>query len=562
MITDARQLPEDETLSADVCIIGAGAAGVSLALEMAGNGLSVILAEGGAEDGSTDHGDVYGGRLINPRHPPVDLYRGRCLGGTTSLWGGRCAPLEEIDFETRDWVPHSGWPIPYAALRDALPRALRYLDLGSDAWTAGEALTSRPDGLIPGFADPVLRIDRLDRFSPPVRFGVHYREALRTTPGLTVLLNATALRLEMSGDGQEVRRLAAASRPGRDLVVVARAYVVAAGGLESTRLLLASGENGEGIGEGRAHLGRFYMSHLQGKAGVLAMRRDIAGITHQYEQDRDGVYVRRRLGLAADEQRHRHLLNLAARYEHPAIPDPGHHSPILSAVYLSRHFLAKEYKRRIASATPNGDQEPPSLRRFAGHFRNVMLGFPELLRFSRDWFPKRRGVYRRLPYLTLPNKDNRFHIDYYAEQAPNPLSRVSLIAQRDAYGRPRLCVDWQVTTQDVDNVVASFALMRDRLAASGLARLDFDEAELRDGYCAIGGHHIGTTRMADSPARGVVDAQCRLFGVGNLYVASASVFPTCGHASPTLTTVALAVRLADHLRSVLARSSPELLGTV
>lgn len=548
MLIDARTMPEGQTLFADLCIVGAGVAGITLAHALRASGLSIILAEAGDRTPDPAPAPIFGGETVNPLHPPIALYRSRCLGGTSVLWGGRCAPLEALDFERRLWVPFSGWPISPDDLAPAYRRAMEYCDLGKQAWRAREATGLANSGLIPGWSDPAVIDDALDRFSPPVNFGKRFGPDLAVASSVRLLLNANALKLHLTADGNEVESLEMASLPGRGFTILARAYVLAAGGLETTRLLLLSDEQiPGGIGNGHDLLGRFYMCHLQGKSGVIRLRRDLKDIPHRYERDKDGVYCRRRLHIAEEEQRRLGLLGFSLRYEHPAIPDPSHRSGILSAMYLSRHMLKKEYARSLATCGINGETEGPAPGRLAAHLRNVILDSPALLRFALDWFPKRNFAARRLPYVVLPNRDNSFHLDYYAEQAPNPDSRVTLTAERDPFGRRRLKVDWRTTALDHDSLAAGFRLIKERLIASGLGDLDYDEAQLRGEYGAIGGHHIGCTRMADHPSRGVADADGRVFGTTNLFIASASLFPTSGHASPTFTTAALALRLADHL---------------
>ncbi|MDA8231595.1 MAG: GMC family oxidoreductase [Magnetospirillum sp.] len=554
MILDARQMPDDERLTADVCIVGGGPAGITLAHELIGSGLSVILAEAGGEKPDGDLWPVFGGEVLTARHPPSDLYRSRCLGGTSALWGGRCAPFDNLDFEARDWVPYSGWPIARADLDDAYGRAARYCDLGRADWRVNGVMRERAPEMIPGFTDPVLDTAAIDRFSPPVRFGERYRDAIAASGNLRVLLNANCLSLGLAPSADHVAVLRMASVPGRRFTVTADACVLAAGGLETPRLLLESDDVvPTGIGNAKGLVGRFYLCHLQGKAGVVKLHTSLDGVVHEYERDEEGVYCRRKLRIVEAEQRRLRLMNVAVRFEHPAIPDPGHRSGILSAMYLSRHFLAREYSRKLAECGLNGENGRPPLATLALHVRNILIDAPSVAGFAARWFPNRRWGTRRIPYVSPPNRDNRFHLDYYAEQAPNPDSRVMLAPERDAFGRRRLRIDWRTSAQDHDNVVATYRLMKERLLASGLGDLVFDEAQLRSDFGAIGGHHIGTARMADDPSLGVVDPDCRVFGVDNLYIASAAVFPTTGHVSPTLTAVAFAVRLADHLRSRMGR---------
>ncbi|MCR6631422.1 MAG: GMC family oxidoreductase [Magnetospirillum sp.] len=181
---------------------------------------------------------------------------------------------------------------------------------------------------------------------------------------------------------------------------------------------------------------------------------------------------------------------------------------------------------------------------------NVCRGAPALAGFSVDWALRHVLAARKLPYVAVKGRNGAFTLDYNAEQVPNPDSRLTLSAQADALGLPRLVVDWRASPQDVEGVLEVHRLLGERLEACGAGRLEVDEEAIREGYNAVGGHHMGTTRMAEDPEHGAVDRHCQVFGVDNLYVAGASVFPTSSHANPTLTLVALAVRLAEHLRGL------------
>ncbi len=552
MIIDSRHVDDAAEFFVDVCIVGAGAAGITLAHALVKSGLTVVLAEAGDVAPATD-GSAFDGEVMTPRHPPLDLYRSRCFGGTTALWGGRCAPLDPLDFEVRPWVPFSGWPIGWSDLEPAYRRASAYCDLGAFAWDVASGLPHRPPEMIPGFRDHIVLSETIDRFGPPVRFGERYRPDLTRSRKIRVLLNATAIRLCLDPAGTRLERVLFASDAGRRFTVAARITVLAAGGLETTRLLLVSDDVcPAGVGNGHGLVGRFYMCHLQGKSATLCLRRDLRGVVYHYERDSEGVYCRRKLRIAAADQRARGLMNFVARLEHPAIPDARHGNGILSAMYLSRHLLKPEYARKLAETGLNGGTAPPRRADLLRHMWNVLADGPAVLRFAASWVPKRRFAKRRPPYVALPGKDNVFHLDYYAEQAPNPDSRVVLSDRTDCFGCRRLRVDWRTMARDHDSVVESFRLIQSRLGAAGVGKLDYDEDYVRTQFSAIGGHHMGTARMADHPSRGVVDSSGKVFGVDNLFIASSAIFPTCGYASPTLTLVALALRLADHLKERLA----------
>jgi len=180
----------------------------------------------------------------------------------------------------------------------------------------------------------------------------------------------------------------------------------------------------------------------------------------------------------------------------------------------------------------------------------VLLDPFDTLAFLWHWLTRRTLARRKFPSVVIPSRNNLFSLDFHSEQAPNPDSRVTLTETRDALGVPRLRIDWRYTDWDIETVRAALGVIRDELARTGCGRLEYDEATVATEalrYGAYGGHHLGTARMAATPETGVVDADLRVFGVANLSIASGAVFPTSSQANPTLTIVALAVRLARRL---------------
>jgi choline dehydrogenase-like flavoprotein len=538
MLLDARSISRDDVIDYDVCIVGAGAAGITLAQELNGSGLRVLLVESGGLRSNKATQDLYAGEVSDPRHHgPLDKYRVRRFGGTTTVWGGWCAPFDASDFLPHPYVPYSGWPIRKPDLDPFYVRAHAYCELGRYDYDVESALPAAPAVSLPPEAARDVVTDKLWLMSRPTDFGRTYLPSLKQSTNVHVCLYGNALEL-LADPVHHVDRLQVACLQGNRFQVRARVFVLAAGGLETTRLLLVSdGVHRGGIGNAHGHLGRFYMSHLSGDVGELELRRP-DGVAAGYEITADGIYCRRRWSVDRRRQEADGLLNFAAILDRPAPADPSHRDGVLSAIYLAK--LAR------------GREAPGSLRHVAAHLGNVVGGAGQVLRFSTVW--ARRSVLgaRRLPSAMPPAKGNRYTLHFDAEQSPNPDSRVRLDEDRDAFGLPRLRVDWRFTEIDVESAARSAEVIAQALSRAGIGRAVLGPHEMRARIremASVGSHHLGTTRMSSDPTEGVVDQQCRVHGTDNLYVASGSVFATSSYARPTLTIVALAIRLADHLRS-------------
>ena len=551
MILDANDLADGKTVRADVCIVGAGAAGISMALQFIGSGVEVLLLESGgvAEEPATQA--LYAGTVADERlHSPADRYRQRRFGGTTGIWGGRCLPFDPIDFEPRDYVPHSGWPFALEALLPYYPLANRLCEAGEFAYTAAAAFRDGGRPMIEGFQSNYFSSDTLERFSCPTDFGARYVEQLRSAPNISVILHANVTAVRLQADGKRVASLDVRTLRGKRLQAQAAHFVLATGGLEVARLLLASRDiQADGIGNRHDVVGRYYMCHLAGAIGALKIQKPPASVHHGYEISPEGIYCRRRLALRPEVQRSQRLGNFVARLHHPRITDPAHRSAVLSLLYLAKPLVPYEYRKRL-----HGDGHE-SLRNWLRHVGNVVTGPFEAMAFAWHLLRDRKLAKRKYPTIIVKSKANLYSVDFYAEQQPDPASRVMLDeGAPDALGMPRLRIDWRYTAGDVDTVKRAVALLAAEFERTGVGRLEYEpqavEAEMtRDG--ALGGHHIGTARMGSDPRNSVVDLDCRVHGIDNLFVASSATFPTSSQANPTLTIVALSLRLTEHLRSLL-----------
>jgi choline dehydrogenase-like flavoprotein len=551
MIESARLIDDGICLQADVCIVGAGAAGITLALQFVRQNSSVVLIESGDFKRDEQTQALYQGEVEDPRlHSPLNTYRERRFGGSTTIWGGRCIPFDPIDFERRPYMPGSGWPFGYDTVLPYYPRANELCEAGDFAYSAQAAFPAGMRPLIEGFTSDRVTADRLERFSCPTSFAERYGHRLAASGNIRVLLNANCTGIGLSATGDRVDRIAVKTLTGRSFSIAASYFVLATGGLEVVRLLLASRDvQSNGVGNDRGLVGRYYMCHVAGTLGTLSATRPGA-ISHGYEISPDGIYCRRRFALLETTQRELGIGNFIARLHHPRITDPGHCSGPLSALYLARFLIAYEYGKRL-----HGEEEATWLNWLA-HVRNVLAEPFTTGRFVLHLATKRFLAERKFPSIIVPPPSGRYSIDFHAEQQPLFESRVKLGSEVDALGMPRLHVDWRYSPFDVRTVAEGIRVMAEEFERSGCARLEYqqdtlEELMVRDG--AYGGHHIGTTRMGESEATSVVNSDCRIHSVANLFIASSSVFPTSSQANPTLTMVALVLRLADHIKGLLDR---------
>jgi choline dehydrogenase-like flavoprotein len=551
MIDDSSQLDDGATLHAEVCIIGAGAAGITLALELAGTGISVLLLESGGLELEPETQKLYQGAVADERlHSPPHRYRERRFGGSTTIWGGRCVPFDEIDFEPRDYMPDSGWPITLADLMPHYPRANRLCEAGEFQYRVAGAFERPLPPMIAGFQSEHFSTDSLERFSCPTNFAARYERRLRTAPNVRVLLHSNLVGVVFHPNGEAVESVVLSSLAGKKFTARAAHVILSVGGLEVPRILLSNRDKwANGIGNEHDAVGRYYMCHIAGTIGTLKQSGPGDRVSHGYDVSDEGIYCRRRLALTPATQRRLRLGNFVGRLHHPRITDPRHRTAVLSALQLAKGLISYEYGKRLHG------EERVTLGTWMGHVRNVLGGPHQLLAFGHHMVRDRVLASRKFPSIIVKSSAGHYSLDFHAEQEPIPSSRVSLGTDRDALGVPRVLVDWHYSAGDVATATASMKLFAHDIARSGIGAFEYDPASIElemTRYGAYGGHHLGTARMGSDPRKSVVDADCRIHGLRNLYVAGGAVFPTSSQANPTLTIVALAMRLATHLRAVLA----------
>jgi choline dehydrogenase-like flavoprotein len=559
MQIDAADLSAGAELDADVAIVGAGPAGIVLAMELARAGHRVILIESGGESfsGAVQRlGETVGD---DPAHAPMSLATRRQIGGATNLWGGRCVPFDPVDFQPREIVGSARWPVGYDDLQAYFSRACEVCVCGDAVFDARDIPNLASHSLIPGWPEGDVRATSLERWSLPTNFGRRYRKILQSSPFLTLVTKLTCTEIVCAPDRFSVAHLVGRTMAGNDVIVRARRYVLACGGLESTRLLLASNRSHEGgIGNHAEHLGHWYIAHVSGCIARIHFNTQPEKTIYDYERDQDGVHVRRRFTFAPEFLIDHNLPNIAMWLENPELGDATHGSGILSLVYLMLSsplggILLSEAIRQGKIKTTR-----PASRR--AHLANVVRDLRATIKFAVT-FGYQRFLQRghKAPGVYVPSPSNTYHLFYHSEHLPHYSSYVALSAQRDALGVPRLRTRLRFQDEDVRGVIAAHEQLDRHLRQHGIGFVEFlhEDSEravreqLGDGY-----HQAGTSRMSIRPEEGVLDADLAVHGFDDLFVVSSSAFVTSGQANSTFMIVAFALRLADRLHDLLSRTPP------
>jgi choline dehydrogenase-like flavoprotein len=544
MTVGVQEVVKNSVLQTSVCIVGGGAAGITLALRLDELGIPSVLLESGTEKLDEKTQALYQGFVEDERlHSPPDKYRQRRWGGSTTIWGGRCMPFDPIDFERRAYIDQSGWPIEYKDVARYYPLANCLVEAGHYDYDGRSALGSNPRPLIEGFQSDIVSSEGLEKFSCPTNFAHRYQRRLAVSKHVTVIFRSNVVSVRLRSNDGAFEAFHVKTLDGNDFTVQASVGIIATGGLETARLLLAgSSDRAEGIGNFHDVVGRYYMCHIAGNVGTLSISKPLSAVRHGYEITPDGIYARRRLSLNAKKQRELGVGNVVARLHFSKITDPSHRNGVLSGLFVAKRFISYEYAKRL------NDGQSLGARTLLSHLRNIVADPLDTASFLTHWVTKRTLADRKFPSVILKNRTNRFSLDVHGEQRPLKESRVSLTQERDALGMPKLNVQWRYAQEDIETVKKTLDVFAEAFARAGIGSFSYDPEHLESDltqFGAYGGHHIGTARMGEDPRTSVVDCDCQVHDTRNLFLAGSAVFPTSSQANPTLTIVAMALRLAD-----------------
>jgi choline dehydrogenase-like flavoprotein len=531
MIRDFADFDDGATLAADICIVGGGAAGITIAREFIGTRFSVLMLEGGGLEAEEETQKLYDSEVVGLPHTGVHEGRARVFGGTTTLWGGQALRLDAFDLQKRSWVPFSGWPIPREELEPFYDRADQVLQLGPRI--PYRDLCAAFGLQAPGFDSAKLYME-CSQWSPKPNFGTTYRQELRSASNISVLLHANVTSVITNDAAVEVEKIEFRTLTGKQGTAKAHVYVICCGGIETARLLLVS-DRVEPLGLGNKHdlVGRFFQEHIHIRFGDLLTngRKRLQDYFESFY--RNGLKYFPFIALSQRVQAEKRLLSV-------------HGSAMFDDAQNSGIVALKQLFRMLSRGTKGG---PGDLRRFV---RDALTSPGDLCRLGyRFYIKERSGTPRHGP----------IYIGAQAEVAPNPDSRITLSDTRDRLGMRRLKLDWRIGELERKTLYEYIRAVAGGFEMLGLGTFDLSQAALLDDSVTWvrmahdSAHHMGTTRMHESPQQGVVDPDCRVHGVVNLYIGSSAVFPTSAHSNPTLTILALCLRMADRLKCVLQNGS-------
>jgi choline dehydrogenase-like flavoprotein len=526
MFIDARRIADQTVLETDICIVGAGAAGITLARQFIGQPFRVCLLESGGLRMTRATQRLYGGESVGLPYE-LDTTRSRFFGGSTNCWGGFCRPFEDHHFAYRDWVPDSGWPIRAADLRAYYERAHQVCGLDSRDYDAERRLRAvEGEGLQP----LPLATDRLQTSIAQLNkdrrlFGKAFRDELGRAPNVTVCLHANVVELKAGEDARCIETLRVATLAGNGLHVRSQIFVLASGAIENARLLLASNTvDRRGLGNRYDRVGRYFMEHPTQAVAEI----DMAEAARRWFKAYVDRYAVLRWPVAAEIN-----VSYAVQKDERLLDSAAHIEFVLDGEKTEGAAAAKRLYRDAWRGTL-----PPDPAKHVGAILKAPLS---VATFAWGLFSCSERLVRSRG------------IAVSTEQSPNPDSRVTLAADRDPLGLPRVRLDWRLNQLDHDSMQRTARIIEDELRRAGLLsasrRLTEPEAPRWNW------HQMGTTRMHEDPKRGVADAHCRVHGIANLFVAGSSVFPTAGNHTPTLTIIALAIRLGDHICSTISRGN-------
>lgn len=535
----------------DVCIVGSGPAGIILALEYSRlkPGQKILIIEYG-DATQKKHNALDDSIEITNKQNHHDPYEctNKGFGGTSATWGGRCVMYDEIDFIKRDIIGEEcTWGIEL--LKDVcnfLPQAAAYFECGEARFNLNEIPQFQNTRIAEGFVEGIVTDSTVERWSMPTRFGNRYRDAIEKSKDITLL------------EGFELRSLSSPDASGtvssvsiREVLsnetfeIKSRTFVLAAGTQETTRILLRNNQLFKNLKAPPASLGHYYQGHLSGKIASVKFSGDPAKTDFGFLIDSDNIYLRRRFQFTKDFLKENDLLNIAIWLDNPLYHNPKHKSGAMSFMYLA--MITPIIGKKLAPPAISHSITKGKVTGIRKHIWNIIRQFPSSFTVPGKIFYKRYLIKRKLPGVFLYSPDNSYALHFHSEQLPVYSNEMRLSDDNET-----LVIDYSLSEKDINSVIKTHQALDAWLQKCGCGKLEYwyREDKLNDAIKQMskdGIHQSGTTRIAASPAEGVVDDDLKVWGTNNVFVCSSSVFPTSGQANPTFLLGAFAARLSKHL---------------
>jgi hypothetical protein len=512
------------TLSYDLCIVGGGVAGIVVANELAATGIKIALVESGGEQYHQATQDLYQANSTDFPFPNTSYSRLRFLGGSSNHWENNTSPLSESDFKKRDGINNSGWPIKYSDFVSYYKKAESYCGVGNDGYSLDSWITtSGMKDLVANSSKIETRIAKVSK--SPTRFFEQYGDKLVNSENVEIITFSNIVDIEYNEDTKRVERAVFKTLKGNEFLISANRFVMCLGGIENARMLLHFNKKYRNkLGNESDSVGRYLMEHPTPRAAhLIAEKTAELDLYLGYKDDYRSILGFVSLTDKAVEE------NESINLRMPFIPQSNY---ILSDGISSSHIF------RESLSNYNLPEDASS------HAWNILSDIDMVIEsIARKSFDMR--------LFDHASEIGGYDIPMMMEQTPDKGNRIILSNKRDKLGLAKIDVHYRVTDTDKQRLWRSLDICAKEIAMLGFGRIKtLKERSLRLWRDQLGfsQHHMGTTRMANSPSNGVVSENLKIFGTNNFYLSGSSVFPTGGSVPPTLTIVALSIRLAEHLK--------------
>lgn len=522
MLIDGRTLDNGEVIDTDICILGGGPAGITLANELNGSNLNVVLLDAGGEQYEAEVQELYEADSVPAFYPDPKISRLRFLGGASNHWANNTSPFSSIDFEKRSWIEHSGWPVTYSEMAPYYQKAAQYCQTGDDGYSSQHWLPLL--GLTDLMAEAKFSQLGIAKASlPPTRFFVSHGKPLIESDNVNVYKYASVIDIEFDETEKRITSVTFTTYNGNKHKVVADKFVLSMGGMENARMLLLFNKKYKNkLGNANDNVGRYFMDHpTMNAAHLISDVAKLDSMSH-FEGQRFLVAFFELTEKALKEEE---LINL--RMPVVSGTDYGMSDGISSFHILKNALIKGELPEDLFT-----------------HYGNLILDADMVIEaIARKQFDTK--------IFDSAKNNSGYQIPMMVEQLPERDNRIYLSAKKDKFGLNKISIDWKVSERNKELMWRSLEVFARDMGITSLGRLRLLKeraSRLFGDQIGFGHHHMGTTRMSDTPVNGVVDKNCKVFDVKNLFVAGSSVFPTGSHVPPTLTISALSVRLADHLK--------------